>query len=710
MDVSTSQYQELKFMDEFATKLKRIFLDVHLSDDQPDILSEYDGSNIVRVLHEAGVQVLTLWFKDHWGNAYYPTKVGKMHPLLRGRDMDGEIVSACRNKGIDVIAYYSVGVDAHVGRTYQEWVAVDSEGKKERGTWVQICLNSPYRGYVMNQLKEIAGTYNVHGFWLDMTFYGSYGHHWGLNCYCEYCKEKYRLDTGEEMPIHAERTSKAFQRWFRWRRNVWLEFLREARGVIKTTRPQAMVTGNYFGHTFVGWTFGYSCKQSEYFDYLSAEAYAGNHGQLAVSLVPSFLRARSNGRPFEVLVTRFTRLWDWGFKSLEQLTCEAMTILSHGGAVAIDDHLHPKGYVTSAVYGRIREVFQRLDKVGEFAINLQPIPYVALVYSEDTKDLYAGDYLEGYASSFHGAYKALLEDHVPLDILYVDQLTPETLSKYKVLLLPNLAIMREDTAVLIDSYFRKGGGVVATYETSLYTEELGIRDNFGMRSLGARYQGRLPHRYTFLQFKEIEPLTSGIERDFPIAMKESSLKAAPLDRGIGKIVCPMMDYDADRYPYSRHITHPPYPPPGPESEYPAVIVNEKEGRAVYFPGKIDTSYAYYSTRDCARLLRNAVRWAGGPPPMFVNGSIVHLVNFGAESGRQCVTPKVDFQWIENLHLVDEINPVHDVELFLDKNYWTKQGFSKVQTSKGDALPISKENQFMKTTLSSLEIHEAIVIS
>jgi len=699
---------------------------MQLCDDQPDVLSEYDASSIVDVLSKAGTEVLTVWFKDHWGNAYYPTKVGKMHAFLRGRDLDGEIVRVCKGKGISVIAYYSVGVDAYIGRSHPEWVAVNFEGKKEEGTWVQICLNSPYRDYVMNQLKEIASWYDVDGFWLDMLFYGSYGHHWAMNCYCQYCQDKYQRDMGKEIPTDMKRTNKEFQQWLRWRRNVWLEFLSEVRDLLKRIRPQTMITGNYFGHTYVGWVFGYSWKQSEYFDYLSAEAYHGNHGQLAVSLVPSFLKARSNNKAFEVLITRYTRLWDWGFKSLEQLMCEAMTIIGHGGAVAVDDHLHPRGYLSPTVYRRIKNVFDRIDEVREFAVNLEPIRYAALVYSEDTKDIYAGNDLEEYASSFHGAFKALLEGHIPLDILYVDQLKPEIVSRYKVLVLPNLAIMQNDTADMIDSYFRRGGGIVATYETSLYTEELEIRDNYRINSLGARYHGRIPYRHTFLQFKEEDPIIIGIERDFPIATKESSLKATALGRGIGEIVYPMMEYEADRYPYSRHITHPPYPPPGPESEYPAVIVNDREGRSVYFPQKIDTSYAYYSTRDCAKLLRNAVSWAGGPPPIFVNAptcveatfntqvnknrAIIHLINFSTESGRHCVTPKVNFQWIENLHLVNEINPVHGVELFVKKDYWDKQGFSQMQTYKREPLRVLEEGEFLKSNLSRLDIHEVIVIS
>jgi hypothetical protein len=59
------------------------------------------------------------------------------------------------------------------------------------------------------------------------------------------------------------------------------------------------------------------------------------------------------------------------------------------------------------------------------------------------------------------------------------------LSRYKLLVLPGAACLSEDQAQAVDRFVEKGGALLATGQTALYTE-LGLaREGYGLQSLGA---------------------------------------------------------------------------------------------------------------------------------------------------------------------------------------------------------------------------------
>ena len=84
----------------------------------------------------------------------------------------------------------------------------------------------------------------------------------------------------------------------------------------------------------------------------------------------------------------------------------------------------------------------------------------------------------------------MLEAHIPFDVLSEHNLTLDRLASYKVLVLPNTACMSDRLVQLIRQYVAAGGGLVATYESSLYDAWGDRRPDFALRDLfGASYTG-----------------------------------------------------------------------------------------------------------------------------------------------------------------------------------------------------------------------------
>src|ERR1017187_10232868 len=87
-------------------------------------------------------------------------------------------------------------------------------------------------------------------------------------------------------------------------------------------------------------------------------------------------------------------------------------------------------------------------------------------------------------------YYALLEGRFLFDFVHEDKLAHEDLAKYSALLLPNTALLSDRQCLQLRAYVDGGGSLLATFETSLYTErnqrrgDFGLADVFGIRQAG----------------------------------------------------------------------------------------------------------------------------------------------------------------------------------------------------------------------------------
>jgi len=77
--------------------------------------------------------------------------------------------------------------------------------------------------------------------------------------------------------------------------------------------------------------------------------------------------------------------------------------------------------------------------------------------------------------------QVLIQNKIPFDIIFDDQL--KALSNYKVLILADQECLSDEKLSLIMSFVEKGGGLVATEFSSLYTEWRERKSDFGLKDL-----------------------------------------------------------------------------------------------------------------------------------------------------------------------------------------------------------------------------------
>ena len=123
------------------SRMNRLAYDFHIPDTRDDFLCNLDPVKTARIISGAGVQMMQLCAKSHWGLSLHPTKVGKQHPLLKGRDYFGEVLSELNKKDIRCMGYLSDYWDNHAAALHPEWCAVNPLRQQDE-PWLTLCPNT----------------------------------------------------------------------------------------------------------------------------------------------------------------------------------------------------------------------------------------------------------------------------------------------------------------------------------------------------------------------------------------------------------------------------------------------------------------------------------------------------------------------------------------------------------------------------------------
>ncbi|MGH2355632.1 MAG: hypothetical protein ACRDJN_28840, partial [Chloroflexota bacterium] len=297
-----------------------------------------------------------------------------------------------------------------------------------------------------------------------------------------------------------------------------------------------------------------------------------------------------------------------------------------------------------------------------------------LVVRPENSPVYQGSNAEAH---FRGAYRALVESHLPFDVLPAGWLAEKAhagqLGRYRAIVLPNAACLDDRQLAALDAYVEAGGGVVATHETARY-DAAGVgrpshssaagghastAGDFGLRSLGAQAVLRRADdmRGAYFQVTPEVVAEFGCAFGAPGAVDGTELVA--LDQAYLYVTA-----RPEARPSLTLI--PPFRYGPPEKCYgemptthPGVLWHTfGRGRTAYFPWPVDRLFHDISMPEYRELLRAAVWWvsgdaaspvetgAGTPPCVEVTvhdqadtgRRLVHLVNFSGHQDRSFHDP------------------------------------------------------------------------
>jgi len=196
----------------------------------------------------------------------------------------------------------------------------------------------------------------------------------------------------------------------------------------------------------------------------------------------------------------------------------------------------------------------------------------------------------------------LIRSRVPCDILDEESLRRDDLNRYSLLILPNAACTGKTADDRLREFVRRGGQLLASFESSLCDEagrregNFRLADLFGIRLLRSPVKP-YPHFY-FFRTDDRPPVFSGIRADLlpaPIVSCEVAAEGAEV---VSPFSIKFKGWDGSEIL---------------PSEFPAVTVHGfGQGRAVYLAGPFGEHYWKYKQPEIRMLLANLCRWLSPP--------------------------------------------------------------------------------------------------
>jgi hypothetical protein len=577
--------------------------------------------------------------------AFYPTQIPLHYrsKWLGHMDPFGDLVAGCRKLGMTVIARTDPhAVHQDVYDAHPDWIAVDAEGKKRRHwampeLWV-TCALGPYNFEFMTDVtREIMSKYKVDGIFSN-RWSGS-----GM-CYCDHCKKNFEIATGFDLPRTNNPQEPSRAAYIRWKQYRLFELWTRWEDEIRKINPDA----RYIPNTGGGATSELDMKRiGEMAPTLFADRQARR------GLTPPWANGK-NGKEFrstmgnKAVVGIFSvgieepYRWKDSVQSREEIRLWAIDGIANDlrpWFTKFSGTLHDKRWLPI-----VEELYTWHWRNESYLRNTESLARVGMVYSQQTGHFYGGsNAAQKVENHTLGYYQALIESRIPFQMVHDGLLDAKQLERYKVLILPNIAALSDPQCEQLRQFVKRGGGLVATYETSLYDDwgmrrkDFGLADLFGT-SYGGNVEPRMQNSYLTLETDPAtgrrHPLLAGLDSAERIINGTSRVvtKPGPADRGAPLTLVPSYPDLPMEEVYPRV----------PRTDTPEVFVREYgAGRVVYFPWDIDRVFWEVLATDHLKLLRNAVDWvANEPQPVTVKGAgamdvtifrqkssmTVHLVN------------------------------------------------------------------------------------
>jgi hypothetical protein len=423
-----------------------------------------DATELVKRCVQAHCQYVVMWARDG-DYAYYDSRMLIKAPGLGTRDPLREAVAEAHRHKLPLIAYCVVQQNGHFLDGHPELAMRSADGKAID----RFCYNSGYLD-LMKQIVNEQIAYGIDGFHIDMVDQG-FGPPYG--CWCDACRKEFEAQYGCALPKGITWD----QNWdhlleFRYRTSE--RFEKALYAYIKSVNPELSIDFNYHGNPPFSWEVGQRPVQhAGNSDFVTGETGMWGFSAATIGLNAEFYRAATPGLPVQVAISRDARVYhNQTVRPLADLRWELLTLLAHGSFVTVVDKLQFDGAADPVAYERIGQAFAdalaRRKHFGQL-----PIADVGIYFSSRTRDWCGREQASEQFLRFQGAHKALLYEHIPWGVVLDENASAETLSRFPIVLLPNVSVISPKETDVLKQYVTGGGCLIVTGSS-------GCCDKFGM--------------------------------------------------------------------------------------------------------------------------------------------------------------------------------------------------------------------------------------
>ncbi|MGD0496974.1 MAG: alpha-amylase family protein [Bryobacteraceae bacterium] len=412
------------------------------------------------------------------------------HPELGNRDILAETIAACQPRGIRVVPYISTGHKlawTMVTKDYPEYAQRTTPGGgparshfyvgEDHGT---VCWNTPYRQAYLDLVEHVVRDYDVAGMYFD-RWVTSYFWPGRQVCYCDGCRNGFRKATGLELPWredggYTSAELAATGRYHAWLQEELVDLVLQVRKIVKSHKDVPMIYNINNPQAMAG----QDPRIRE-----ANDAFLYERGNSILERAEGVSLARASGMGVWPYVGEYNN-WPRAIYNAFDFEQQIFTTSMFGGAPIL---ALPWGYVQHAANRRFVEYPFEVMKSHEREFALPNYPYAAVVYAYRTPPGHAQTgtwWRMDVRTSTLGAFAALLYGHVQVSSVDETLLDDaERLAAYKVLYLADVTSLSETRLANVKRFVREGGGLVASYATSLFdaTRAANRLDRFGLEEV-----------------------------------------------------------------------------------------------------------------------------------------------------------------------------------------------------------------------------------
>ena len=475
------QYKQTGGLPKYA-----VHLDFHTMPSIYDVGRDFNAKEFAQTLSKAKVDYITVFARCNLGFAYYPTKIGTVHPGMVCEDMLGEMVSACHEQGIRVAAYFNAGIDHEHALHHREWCKVNKQGQvynyAEMGHWFRNpCLNTGYGDHLLSMIEEVLALYPVDGLFLDCFDMSA--------CYGIECLEGMQalgLDPFDEKQA-AEYTILSTDKY--------IEEVKD--------RVNRLASGiNLFLN-------GIPYRKQP--THIELEVLP--NGGWGYDYLPFAVRyVRTLNKPYLVQTGRFHEGWGdmGGLRTEQSLLFDCYSAIANGAACGIGDHMHPRGRLEPAVYNLIGRVYSKIGTLAPWTTNVRAETEVLVIYPSlsvfPSTNLTIAE-IDKKFSAIRGVARMLSELKVQFDISDGEG----DISGYKSIVLPDNIYLHGKLKDGIKKHLQSGGGIISSGFSGLNEDGSG----FALDEYNLSCEGEEPHNMGFFQVvpkvsKDLPPMLTTI--------------------------------------------------------------------------------------------------------------------------------------------------------------------------------------------------------
>ncbi len=586
-----------------------------------DVGVKFDPAAFVQNCKRVGITDIEFYTKAATGDALFPYR----HRQVAGRDWTTETRRHANEQGIAFNVYYNVGIDGRTAREHPEWACRTNTGEilayagPQYPIWTWMCLQSPWRQRVLDELREVAEAVRPDGFWFDLLGApGSYSHcelDVAKVCHCDYCKAAYRKHTGSEMPAESQDVP-VRKAVFEIAQKARVGLIRDITKLLRGIDPKIGIGYNHAGDF---WDRMGLAREDEDFrdgiDLYALEAKPHSHQSMRAKLL------WSTGHKFEIMTFgNFQKMlpgaasgsWiDWNLIPPAYQQISGAIVSAHSGRYIIGVDPLPSGEVPAGEFDNLAANFASIAQREPWLSDLASVPNIAVVY--DVNSEYArrlqppGKSIRPEAEGLH---EALQDTNNHFDVVHGESLNT---AGHRVLLCGDMVCPPAKLSDQIRNFVREGGLLIATHETSLWNVDGQRQADFGWADLfGVKFDGFSP--YKTANYLRLGDEIRGDAPKYPALITENVLHITPTTaRQLAELIYPEAErtVEVNLWPGSPHTHF------GVASGRPLVTVNTYgKGKVVYIAAPIGTQIANRLDTWLKYVIARAVKLFA--PPLAIN--------------------------------------------------------------------------------------------